>query len=56
VLSPARHDSDRGKAAECCPDRRRAVVRARAHRGVAVGEWSLITAGDGPGAGLSGLS
>jgi len=56
VLSPARHDSVRGEAAECRPDRRRAVVRARAHRGVAVGEWSLITAGDGPGAGLSGLS
>lgn len=56
VLSPARHEGVRKVTAEGGSGRRRAVVHARAHWCVAVGEWSLITAGDGPDAGLSGQS
>ena len=56
VLPPARHGCARNQAARGCFGRRRAVVMAGAHTGRVAGEWSLITAGDGPGAGPSGLS
>lgn len=56
VLPPSRHGCAQDKAAQGCFGRRRGGVGAGAHMGVAAGEWSLITAGDGPGAGLSGPS